>query len=158
MRQTTSTTSTMTRTPTRASCTTCEHALRARSFRLSFDVCVTCTSWLKVFLSLISSTFIVIHERFSSSSFSNLYFDLSFTILFHIFLLMHLEQHTQLDNLITMQNLRTSANKGSNDANDVHTSLTLLVRFVKSGVLELQLELYPFWFQRVIWRTASTAA
>ena len=29
MRQTTS--STMTRTPTRASCTTCEHALRARS-------------------------------------------------------------------------------------------------------------------------------
>ena len=29
---------------------------------------VTCTSWLKVFLSLISSTFIVIHERFSLSS------------------------------------------------------------------------------------------
>ena len=37
---------------------------------------------------------------------------------------MHLEQHTELDNLITMQNLRTSANKGSNDAYDVHTSLT----------------------------------
>ena len=123
MRQTTSTTSTMTRTPTRASCTTCEHALRARSLRLSFDVCVTCTSWLKVFLSLISSTFIVIHERFSLSSFSTLYFDLSFTILFHFFLLMHLEQHIELDNLITMQNLRTSANKGSNDAYDVHTSL-----------------------------------
>ena len=33
MRQTTSTISTMTRTPTRASCTTCEHALRARSLR-----------------------------------------------------------------------------------------------------------------------------
>ena len=29
---------TMTRTPTRASCTTCEHALRARSLRLSCDV------------------------------------------------------------------------------------------------------------------------
>ena len=38
---------------------------------------------------------------------------------------MHPEQHTELDNLITMQhNLRTSANKGSNDAYDVHTSLT----------------------------------
>ena len=37
---------------------------------------------------------------------------------------MHFEQHTELDNLITMQNLRTSANKGSNDAYDVHTSLT----------------------------------
>ena len=36
---------------------------------------------------------------------------------------MHLEQHTELDNLITVQNLRTSA-KGSNDAYDVHTSLT----------------------------------
>ena len=124
MRQTTSSTSTMTRTPTTARCTTPEHALRARSLRLSFDVCVTCTSWLKVFLSLISSTFIVIHERFSLSSFSTLYFDLSFTILFHFFLLMHLEQHTELDNLITMQNLRTSANKESNDAYDVHTSLT----------------------------------
>ena len=37
---------------------------------------------------------------------------------------MHFEQHTELDNLIAMQNLRTSANKGSNDAHDVHTSLT----------------------------------
>ena len=37
---------------------------------------------------------------------------------------MHFEQHTELDNLITMQNLRTSANKGSNNAYDVHTSLT----------------------------------
>ena len=37
---------------------------------------------------------------------------------------MHPEQHTELDNLIIMQhNLRTSA-KGSNDAYDVHTSLT----------------------------------
>ena len=37
---------------------------------------------------------------------------------------MHSEQHTELDNLITMQsNLRNSA-KGSNDAYDVQTSLT----------------------------------
>ena len=34
---------------------------------------------------------------------------------------MHFEQHTELDNL---QNLRTSANKGSNDAYDVSVSLT----------------------------------
>ena len=37
---------------------------------------------------------------------------------------MYFEQHTELDNLIAMQNLRTSANKGSHDAYDVHTSLT----------------------------------
>ena len=37
---------------------------------------------------------------------------------------MHSEQHTELDNLITMQsNLRNSA-KGSNDAYDVPISLT----------------------------------
>ena len=36
---------------------------------------------------------------------------------------MHFEQHTELDNLIAMQNLRTSA-KGSNDAYDVTDSLT----------------------------------
>ena len=38
---------------------------------------------------------------------------------------MHFEQRTELDNLIAMQNLRTSANKGSNDAYDVSVSLTL---------------------------------
>ena len=48
--------------------------------------------------------------------------DLSFTILFLFFPLMHFEQHTELDNLIAMQNLRTSANKGSNDAYDVSVS------------------------------------
>ena len=52
-------------------------------------------------------------------------FDLIFTDLFHFSFLMHPEQHTELDNLITMQhNLRTSANKGSNDAYDVHSSFT----------------------------------
>ena len=37
---------------------------------------------------------------------------------------MHFEQHTELDNLISMQNLRTSANEGSNDAYDVSVSFT----------------------------------
>ena len=37
---------------------------------------------------------------------------------------MHFEQHLELDNLIAMQNLRNSANKGSNDAYDVSVSLT----------------------------------
>ena len=47
------------------------------------------------------------------------YFDLSFPVFFFSF---HL--HTELDNLIAMQNLRNFANKGSNDAYDVRTSLT----------------------------------
>ena len=53
-----------------------------------------------------------------------LYFDLSFIILSLFFPLMHFEQHTEFDNLIAMQNLRISANKGSNDAYDVSVSLT----------------------------------
>ena len=52
------------------------------------------------------------------------YFDLSFTVFSHFFLLMHFELHTEFDNLIAMQNLRCSANKESDDAYDVHTSLT----------------------------------
>ena len=52
------------------------------------------------------------------------YFNLSFPVFFHSSVLMHSEQHTELDNLITMQsNLRNSA-KGSNDAYDVSVSLT----------------------------------
>ena len=39
-------------------------------------------------------------------------FDLSFPVFFFSFHLLHFEQHTELDNLIAMQNLRTSANKG----------------------------------------------
>ena len=52
------------------------------------------------------------------------FFDLSFTVLSFFFPLLHFELHTELDNLIAMQNLRISANKVSNDAYDVHTSLT----------------------------------
>ena len=35
---------------------------------------------------------------------------------------MHCKLYPELDNLIAMESLRTSANKGSNDAYDVHTS------------------------------------
>ena len=52
------------------------------------------------------------------------YFDLSFPVFFFSFSLLHFELHTELDNLIAMQNLRTSANKGSKDAYDVSVSLT----------------------------------
>ena len=52
------------------------------------------------------------------------YFDLSFTVLSFFFPLLHFELHTELDNLIAMQNMRNSANKGSNDAYDVSASLT----------------------------------
>ena len=52
------------------------------------------------------------------------YFDLSFLVFFFSFHLLHFELHTELDKLIAMQNLRNSANKGSDDAYDVHTSLT----------------------------------
>ena len=70
----------------------------------------------------------VIHVAFLFDlTFLPFYFDLTFTVLFHFSFLMHTEQHTELDNLITMQhNLRTSA-KGSNDAYDVPVSLTLVV-------------------------------
>ena len=119
----TSSTSTSSRTPKRASYT-CEHALRARSLRCTpLDVCVTRTSWLKVFLSLTSSH---LHTCafLSDLTFLPFYFDLTFTVLFHFSFLMLPEQHTELDNLITMQpNLRTSA-KRNNDAFDVSVSLT----------------------------------
>ena len=71
MRQTTSTTSTMTRTPTRASYTTCEHALRARTFVTPLDVCVIHTSLAQVVLES-SLHPIVIHGRFSLTSPSSL--------------------------------------------------------------------------------------
>ena len=52
------------------------------------------------------------------------YFDLSFPVFFFSFHLLHFELHTELDNLIAMQNLRYSANKESDDAYDVSASLT----------------------------------
>ena len=53
------------------------------------------------------------------------YFDLSFPVFF--FHLLRCELHTELDNLIAMQDLRYSANKGSDDAYDVSVSLTFLL-------------------------------
>ena len=52
------------------------------------------------------------------------YFHLSFPVFFFSFHLLHSEPYPELDNLIVMQNLRTSANKGSDDAYDVSVSLT----------------------------------
>ena len=77
----------------------------------------------QVFLSLTSSH---LHTCavLSDLDFLPFYFDLSFPVFFQSSFLMHTEQHTELDNLITMQaNLRNSA-KGSNDAYDVPISLT----------------------------------
>ena len=82
---------------------------------------VTCISWLKFWVPSCHPCTCACLLEFTSLT---LYFDLSFTILSLFFLHMHFEQHTEFDNLIAMQNLRTSANKGSNDAYDVHTSLT----------------------------------
>ena len=60
---------------------------------------------------------------------------------------MHFEQHTELDNLIAMQNLRTFANKESNDAYDVSVSLAetkgiaeRAVRRVKEGTSAVLLQ------------------
>ena len=80
---------------------------------------VTCTSWLKFWVPSCHPCTCASLLEFTSLT---LYYDLSFTIFFLFFLLMHFEQHTELDNRIAMSNLRTSANKGSNDAYDVHTS------------------------------------
>ena len=102
---------------------------------------VTCTSWLKVFLSLTSS-----HHHtcafLSDLTFLPFYFDLSFTVLFHFSFLTHPEQHTELDNLNTVQhNLRTSA-KGSNDAYDVSVSLT---RTACSGGRACDTDVAKYW-------------
>ena len=82
---------------------------------------VTCTSWLKFWVPSCHPFTCASLLDFDILPF---YFDLSFSILYLFFLLMHFEQHTELDNWITMQhNLQNSA-KGSNDAYDVTVSLT----------------------------------
>ena len=52
------------------------------------------------------------------------YFHLSFPVFFFSFHLLHCELYSELDNLIAMESLCYSANKGSDDACDVSTSLT----------------------------------
>ena len=71
-------------------------------------------------LNLVINISIVIHERTSLSRFS------SSTSTCPSCLLLFLPPPAlrELDNLIGMQNLRTSANKGSKHANDVHSSHT----------------------------------
>ena len=67
---------------------------------------------------------------FLLESFLLFYFDLSFPVFFFSFHLLHCELYSELDNLIAMQNLRFSANKGS-DAYDVSVSLTKPIQRVK---------------------------
>ena len=57
------------------------------------------------------------------------YFDLSFPVFFFSFHFLHCELYTELDNLIAMEILCHSANKGSNDAYDVSVSLTDLLTY-----------------------------
>ena len=52
------------------------------------------------------------------------YFHLSFPVFFFSFHLLHCELFSELDNLIAMESLCYSANKESDDAYDVSTSLT----------------------------------
>ena len=110
-RQTTSTTSTMTRTPnTREVAQHCEQCTAERVvLSFTFDV----ISHAPRGSSSESRHVIHVHVRLLLEFTSlTLYFDLSFTIVSLFFPLLHFEQHTELDNLIVMQNLRTSANKG----------------------------------------------
>ena len=74
-------------------------------------------------LSLVINISIVIHGRTSLSRLSSFYFHLFFPVFFS-FHLLHSEQYPELDNLIVMESLCYSANKGSDDAYDVSTSLT----------------------------------
>ena len=65
---------------------------------------------------------------FLLESFLLFYFHLSFPVFFFSFHLLHCERYSELDNLIAMQNLRYSVNKGSEDVYDVSVSLTRSVR------------------------------
>ena len=97
----------MTWTWTRARCTSPEHK-RKRAPCHTLWCWVTCTSWLKFW---VASCHPCTCASLSDLTSLIIYFDLSFTILSLFFPFMHFEQHTELDNLIAMQNLRTSANK-----------------------------------------------
>ena len=70
---------------------------------------------------------IICHPRscaFLLESLLLFYFHLSFFVFFFSFHLLHCELYSELDNLIAMEILCHSANKGSNDAYDVSVSLT----------------------------------
>ena len=71
------------------------------------------------------------------------YFDLSFPVFFFSFHLLHFELHTELDNLIAMQNLRNSANKGSDDAYDVHKDRQFLRNVAQESIITNSKQLKP---------------
>ena len=64
----------------------------------------------------------VIHERTLFDSILPFYFHLFFLVFFSFYLL-HSELYPELDNLMVMESLCYSANKGGDDAYDVSTSL-----------------------------------
>ena len=112
------TTASTTSETTRATCTSPERARRAHSFTLD------------VVSHLIGSSPESFHIHPWSSSWRTL-FDLLHPFYFYLFLpvsfsfhLLHSELYPELDNPIAMQNLRYSANKRSDDAYDVSSSLT----------------------------------
>ena len=106
-------------TSTIAWCTPCvERARRAHSFTL--DVV---SHLMAQVLSLFTTISIVIHGRTSFDSPLLFYFYL-FLPVFFFFYLLHSELYPELDNPIVMESLCHSANKGSEDACDVSTSLT----------------------------------
>ena len=76
-------------------------------------------------LSLVINISMVIHERTSLSRFSSSTSTCPFQFFpVFSFYLLHSELYSELDNLIVMESLCYSANKGSDDAYDVSTSLT----------------------------------
>ena len=75
-------------------------------------------------VSLVINISIVIHERTSLSRFSSFTSTCLFLSSSFSFRLLHCELFSELDNLIAMESLCDSANKGSDDAYDVSTSLT----------------------------------
>ena len=106
-------------TTTRATCTSPEHERRARTLVHLF---ILSHVTLAQDLSLI-----ICHPRscaFLLESLLLFYFHLSFPVFSFSFHLLHCELYSELDNLIAMESLCYSANKGSDDAYDVSTSLT----------------------------------
>ena len=107
-------------TTTRATCTSLEQTLRAR------NLCHTL--FILSHMHLLAQGLESRHCHpcscaFLLESFLLFYFHLSFLVFFFSFHLLHCELHTELDNLIAMQNLRYSANKGSVNTHDVSVSL-----------------------------------
>ena len=112
------TTASTTRETTRATCTSPERARRAHSFTLH------------VVSHLIGSRSESCHKHLHYHPCAHLldsllpfYFHLFFPVFFS-FHLLHSELYPELDNPIVMESLCYSANKGSDDAYDVSTSLT----------------------------------